>query len=35
MILIIISKNLYEVGVQMLCQNIGLESGNKGPFDNH
>ena len=33
MILIIISKNLYEVGVQMLCQNI--ESGNKGPIDNH
>ena len=33
MILIIISKNLYEVGVQTLCQDI--ESRNKGPFDNH
>ena len=31
MILIIISKNLYEVGIQMLCQNT--ESGNKRPFD--
>ena len=33
MILVIISKNLYVEGVQMLCQDI--ESGNKGPFDNH
>ena len=30
---IIISKNLYEHGIQMLCQEVEPE--NKRPFDNH